>query len=160
MNHDRDSPTYKRLDEETSIWWCAECGAVYSVPTDTCALRFGALLALDFTRREPWGSRHGQAFAAFALQHPKRYDPSLDRAWAALIRIYEEGDRPEFVFARLRAVSRGLPPEWNVRPRPASPLVAPRFTIVDLGEFSDDAYPQHLDAWCKAALGMWGYELS
>jgi hypothetical protein len=47
---------------------CPECGATYSEEGDSCAARFDQLLALDHSRREPWGSRHGQAYAAFALQ--------------------------------------------------------------------------------------------
>jgi catechol 2,3-dioxygenase-like lactoylglutathione lyase family enzyme len=48
------------------------------------------LLALDHSRQEPWGSRHGVAFAAFALQHPARYATSLDPAWATLHRMQGE----------------------------------------------------------------------
>jgi len=70
---------------------CPECGATYSEEGDSCAARFDQLLALDHSRREPWGSRHGQAFAAFALQHPVIHEASLDRGWAALWRIYVAG---------------------------------------------------------------------
>src|ERR1051326_7998235 len=49
---------------------CVECGAEYESDEDSCVARFDRLLALDHSRQEPWGSRHGQAFAAFALQHP------------------------------------------------------------------------------------------
>ena len=52
---------------------CNECGARYGNSTDSCVVRFDQLLALDHSRREPWGSRHGLAFAVFALQHPQRY---------------------------------------------------------------------------------------
>jgi hypothetical protein len=62
------------------------------------------LIALDHERCEPWGSRHGQAFAAFTLQHPNAYTSSLDRAWAALHRIYIVGDAPKRVFDALRAL--------------------------------------------------------
>ncbi len=66
---------------------CPECGAAYQAAGDSCGARFDALLALDHARREPWGSRHGLAFAAFALQHPAAHAASLDRAWAALHRV-------------------------------------------------------------------------
>ncbi|HJQ20268.1 MAG TPA: DUF5946 family protein [Gemmatimonadaceae bacterium] len=153
----RESANYKRLDDETSIWWCAECGAVYRQPSDSCALRFGALLALDHSRREPWGSRHGLAFAAFALQHPQRHAASLDRAWATLFRIYVVGDRPDQVFERLRTIASGVPPEWLVLPRPSAPVEPPRMTIVDMGEFVADRYAAQLDDWCRASLAMWGH---
>ena len=52
---------------------CDECGARYTEPGDSCQARFDQLLALDHSRQEPWGSRHGLAFAAFALQHPRRF---------------------------------------------------------------------------------------
>ena len=52
---------------------CEECGAEYPEPADSCQARFDQLLALDHSRQEPWGSRHGLAFAAFALQHPRRF---------------------------------------------------------------------------------------
>ena len=54
----------------------------------TAPTRFELLLALDHSRAEPWGSRHGQAFAAFALQHPVRHAASLDVAWELLYRVY------------------------------------------------------------------------
>src|SRR5205823_8749822 len=64
---------------------CAECGAMYIDEFDSCAARFETLLAVDHSRREPWGSRHGQAFAAFALQHPNTCSSSLDRASGGVI---------------------------------------------------------------------------
>src|SRR5712664_2891954 len=47
---------------------CPQCGAVYPPPPTSCADQFAVLLALDHSRREPWGSRHGLAFAAYSLQ--------------------------------------------------------------------------------------------
>lgn len=134
---------------------CPECGAVYQ-GSDSCATRFAALLALDHGRREPWGSRHGQAFAAFALQHPLAYGTSLDFAWAALHRICLDGELPVHVFSPpgvrslLKSIGMGVPP------RPPRPRQRPTITIADLGEFDQETYPQCLDAWCKAALDMWG----
>jgi Family of unknown function (DUF5946) len=64
-----------RVPKETlkSPTRCEECGARYRVAADPCQDRLDQLLALDHSRREPWGGRHGLAFAAFALQHPRRY---------------------------------------------------------------------------------------
>lgn len=135
---------------------CPECGASYARDDDSCSTRFEQLLGLDHSRQEPWGSRHGQAFAAFALQHPGRFTTSLDHAWAALHRIYISGDRPSFVFDRLRANRRVALEEWNVPAKPPGPVSAPTTTIADLGNFDADRYADQLDDWCRAALSMWG----
>ncbi|HEU4631423.1 MAG TPA: DUF5946 family protein [Gemmatimonadaceae bacterium] len=135
---------------------CPECGAVYTAADDSCAARFDALLALDHSRAEPWGSRHGQAFAAFALQHPVTHAASLDRAWAALHRIHVAGEAPARVFAALVARRGVVPPVWRTPPRPARPLHAPAVTIADLGDFAAATYAERLDAWCRASLAAWG----
>src|SRR5947208_2161966 len=129
---------------------CAECGAEYVDKGDSCSARFDVLLALDHSRREPWGSRHGQAFAAFALQHSATHAASLDRAWAALHRIYVVGESPARVFAALVARRSTTPPEWRTPPRPARPVAAPAITIAALGDFAADDYADRLDAWCRA----------
>jgi uncharacterized protein DUF5946 len=134
---------------------CPECGAVYPDETDSCAARFAMLLALDHSRREPWGSRHGVAFAAFALQHPTAYAASVDRAWAMLHRIYVAGVPAAEVIARLRACRGELPAEWRPPPRPPRPARAPRVTIADLGDFAPETYPAELDAWCRASIAAW-----
>ncbi|MGH7633984.1 MAG: DUF5946 family protein [Gemmatimonadaceae bacterium] len=136
---------------------CAECGALTDDMGESCASRFNALLALDHSRREPWGSRHGQAFAAFALQHPHAYPRSLDAAWTALYRIYALGESPAHVFAALRAGSRELIESAAVPKRPARSVARPAVTIADLGDFEAHAYPAQLDAWCRATLAAWGF---
>lgn len=133
---------------------------MYSDADDSCAVRFAALLALDHSRREPWGSRHGQAFAAFALQHPATHAESLDRAWAVLTRIYVDGERPKRAFERLVSQRGGMPPEWNTPPRPAERIAAPSMTIADLGTFDASEYAERLDAWCRASLAAWGAHVS
>jgi hypothetical protein len=135
---------------------CPECGATYSEEGDSCAARFDELLALDHSRQEPWGSRHGQAFAAFALQHPLTHGPSLDRAWAALWRIYVAGESPARVFGALVA-HRGKVPlaDKNVPTRPVARATMPSITIADLADFAAETYPERLDAWCHAALSSW-----
>jgi hypothetical protein len=138
---------------------CVECGASYSADSDSCTLRFEQLLALDHSRREPWGSRHGQAFAAFALQHPLRYSASLDRAWQALARIYLLGEAPAHVFASLRVDGRATTGSSIVPPRPTTAVRAPTVTIADLGDFAADEYAAALDAWCRATLHAWGADV-
>ena len=135
---------------------CSECGAEYADAEDSCTARFDALLALDHSRREPWGSRHGQAFAAFALQHPQRYASSLDRAWAVLHRIYVSGEAPAKVFAALVGARGELPPTWSVPRRASRPIAAPAVTIAELGDFEAETYAERLDAWCRATLVAWG----
>jgi hypothetical protein len=138
---------------------CPECGATYSAETDSCAARFDELLALDHSRREPWGSRHGQAFAAFALQHPMTHGASLDRAWSALWRIYVAGESPARVFGALVAHRGSVPPaDKNLPARPATRAMMPSVTIHDLADFAAETYPARLDAWCRAALASWGLE--
>jgi hypothetical protein len=136
---------------------CGECGAYYERDDDSCATRFAHLLALDHSRREPWGSRHGQAFCAYALQHPGRHATSLDAAWSALYRIYVLGVDPAEVFESLRNNATGRPDGRSAVPhRPATRRAMPDMTIADLGDFDAASYPARLNAWCRAALRSWG----
>ena len=134
---------------------CSECGAMYALVSDGCSARFERLLALDHSRQEPWGSRHGQAFAAFALQHPLVYASSLDLAWLALHRIYVMGDSPARVFGALRAAGGGRV-SWDAPARPAQRRRMPVITIADLGDFASATYPERLDDWCRESLDTWG----
>jgi len=134
---------------------CSECGARYSSEGDSCAHRFEQLLALDHSRREPWGSRHGHAFAAYALSHPGEHARSLDTAWESLWRIYRLNESPAGVFASVRA-RKGKPTGLaGVPPRPSKRQTMPKVTIADLGEFSAETYAEQLDDWCRAALESW-----
>lgn len=135
---------------------CTECGARYTAPNDDCAARFNALLALDHSRQEPWGSRHGQAFAAFALQHPLLHAKSLDHAWASLYRIYVDRVMPQRVFEDLAAHHGTLPAGWTSPTRPSQATGRPSVTIADLGDFEAETYPARLDDWCRASLSAWG----
>ena len=135
---------------------CASCGATYSVSGDDCNARFDALLALDHSRSEPWGSRHGLAFSAFALQHPDRYDPDvLQRAWLFLNAVYIRGSDRADVARALRRGGRETP-QWDVPPLPAErPRGSFDLTIADLGSFAADAYAANLDRWCRATVSGW-----
>jgi hypothetical protein len=135
---------------------CAECGAVFSSEHDCCAARFDQLLALDHSRREPWGSRHGQAFAVFVLQHRRRFPSSVNSAWAALYRIYCLGQPARQVFDAMRADATRAVAQPDVPPIPSAPAAFPDITIADLGEFAATDYPSQLDAWCRATLRAWG----
>jgi Family of unknown function (DUF5946) len=136
---------------------CPQCGATFLHEGDSCVSRFEVLLSLDHSRQQPWGNRHGQAFAAFALQHPAIYPQSLDHAWAALYQIYAAQADPAYVFTTLRAIGdSALPGSWTVPPRPTQRPSVPTVTIADLADFAADAYPGQLDAWCRASLVSWG----
>jgi hypothetical protein len=138
---------------------CEQCGVVYQVDGDSCAERFSALLALDHSRQEPWGSRHGSAFAAFTLQHPDRVAREvLERCWAMLYRIHVAGDDPQYVARALRQLVSGARPTWSVPPLPPDAM-APRHarvTIADLGSFDAERYASQLDNWCRATLESLG----
>jgi hypothetical protein len=134
---------------------CPQCGAEYESAQDSCAQRFSALLALDHSRQEPWGSRHGSAFAAYTLQHPMVQSRMvLERCWTMLQRIYVSGDDPQFVARTLRDVENGRPHQWTVPPLPADAASPRRFrvTIADLGAFDAERYPGQLEKWCRATL--------
>jgi hypothetical protein len=138
---------------------CAQCGADYGASGATCADRFAELLALDHSHQEPWGSRHGLAFAAYALQHPQDQPfPVRAGCWFLLYRVYVHGVDPAHMVRVMRAHDGGLPPDFTMPPLPAAENAAGPFavTIADLGDFAADAYPAQLDAWCRATLVAFG----
>lgn len=127
---------------------CDECGARYTEPDDSCQARFDLLLALDHSRQEPWGSRHGLAFAAFALQHPRRFPAASVAQARELVQRVVIGGEP---LAHVTA-------EFRTRPRsdasaPAATAAAGfAVTIADLGTFAAATYPADLQRWARAAL--------
>lgn len=128
---------------------CAECGARYTEPDDSCQARFDQLLALDHSRQEPWGSRHGLAFAAFALQHPQRFPAaSVAQARELVQRVVVAGEP----LAHVTAEFRTRPRAERLAPATTGPQ---RFavTIADLGTFEAATYPDDLRRWARAALG-------
>lgn len=131
---------------------CPDCGARYAQPTDSCRDRFDALLALDHSHREPWGSRHALAFAAFAIQHPSGHSGAT-RAYARelLQRVAERGEPLSAVVADFRA--RQIKPSdlvdgASVPPTPTQYAV----TIADLGDFAAETYVPALEQWVAATL--------
>lgn len=138
---------------------CPECSAHYESDADSCAARFDELLALDHSRREPWGSRHGLAFAAYALQHPVLHSASLDAAWSGLYRVYCLGEPVFDVFAALRGAKGRVAGRIGVPRRPSVPAFAPTMTIADMGDFAAATYAERLEEWCRASLRAWGAPL-
>jgi hypothetical protein len=128
---------------------CEECGATYTAPDDSCQARFDQLLALDHSRQEPWGSRHGLAFAAFALQHPRRFPPgSIARSRELVQRVVLNGEPMARVVAEFRAR-----PQNDAARAVASLPHTFTVTIADLGDFDPATYPDDLLRWARAALG-------
>src|SRR4051794_16379501 len=86
---------------------CPECGARYETAEDNCQRRFDALLALDHSRTEPWGSRHAVAFSVLALQHPDRFPTDVaERSWVTLYSVYAQGNDYLRVTAAVRRMGR------------------------------------------------------
>lgn len=134
---------------------CPQCGARYESSDDSCESRFDTLLALDHSRQEPWGSRHGSAFAAFALQHPVgRAREALETCWTLLYRIWVAGDDPQALAFALRRIHSGGVNNLTVPrlPEDAGEPRSFRVTIADLGDFGAETYPRLLETWCRATL--------
>ena len=137
---------------------CPQCGAMFADPARSCEERFDQLLALDHSLAQPWGSRHGLAFATFAMQHPKgRTAEQLAACWVMLYRVWLKGDNRAKLAAAMRSRQNTPPGEWDAPPLPAVPAAGTRFavTIADLGEFDADEYPRQLEAWGRATLSAW-----
>lgn len=144
--------------DDGSVTTCPECGALNVQPERDCRERFRTLLALDHSRREPWGALHGVAFAAFALQHPSAHErATMVRAWIALWRVVRRGDDPVRLFTALRRKPSLVTEEWSVPPLP--PIPPPggpyRVTIVDLGDFDAGTYAERALDWARAVVEHW-----
>lgn len=134
---------------------CAECGARYPSGRVECVDHFNELLALDHSRTEPWGSRHGIAFSVFALQHPSQYPRNVRAgAWRMLQRVYVLGADRMVVAAEMRAVAGKLPPSDALPPLPADVAKARVFvvTIADVAPFAAAEYAVRLESWCRATI--------
>lgn len=137
---------------------CPECGAIYTDLTRSCTERFQTLLALDHSRKEPWGSRHGIVFSCFSLQHPLQQPAGvLERAWLVLHRLVVHRDDPVRLFAGLRKSKDTRPTDWDAPPLPAPPAPGGSYevTIADLGDFAAESYPEAVDAWARATYERW-----
>jgi hypothetical protein len=131
---------------------------VFADTTQNCEEQFDKLLALDHSRVQPWGSRHGLAFSTFALQHPAgRTGPQLAACWVMLYRVWVKGDNRAKLAAAMRERQDMTPEEWGVPAVPPVPLAGTRYavTIADLGEFDADTYVRKLEDWGRATLKAW-----
>lgn len=125
---------------------------MFTATGDSCAARFDRLLALDHSRQEPWGSRHGLAFAVFALQHPTRFPPdTATRALELLDRIFVRGEPMDQVLSEFRARGRATIGGPSTLPAVHDFAV----TIADLGDFAADHYVADLERWCRATVARY-----
>lgn len=127
---------------------CEDCGARYQSEGDSCAIRFDQLLALDHSQKEPWGSRHGLAFAVFALQHPSQYgEATRARSLELLERVFLRNEPIHFVIKEFRSLGSDMTSgELPAKTGPFS------YTIADCGSFEADDYVEQLDRWCRTTL--------
>ncbi|MDA8369687.1 MAG: DUF5946 family protein [Nocardiopsaceae bacterium] len=136
---------------------CPECGAVSAAP---CGELFHRLLALDHSRREPWGSLHGIAVACYRLQHPASLD---SRAFPLeLLRTYvaDGTEAAHRLTAHARRAnshlvrSRGRATTDGRVDTPDGFTVTIAEVAVD-GGFPADGHPKRVRKWAEATLAAW-----
>ncbi len=122
-----------------------------------CQERFEALLALDHSRREPWGPRHGLAVAVHTLQHPAGASRErLERCWVIAYRCAVSGDDPWRLSRAMSGRAHTPASGWGVPELPpAPPPGGYRITIQGLGEFDATRYPDDLRDWALATVDRW-----
>jgi len=135
---------------------CAECGAAGE--WGSCVDLFGALLALDHERRQPWAGHHALNVACYLLQHPSAAAKSDAVELLDLVEAYlrdglaEVRRRTEAAVARNRrgelprSLHRGLDDTGG---GPMSHTIAD--VAVD-GTFPADGYENRMHAWATAVV--------
>lgn len=130
---------------------CPQYGAVYATPDDSCEARWPQRLALDHSRKAPWGPLHALSFATWTLQHADMAAPgSVARSRELLERVTGHGEPLARVVADFRRRAPGHASE-RLLEVPARP---PRFeiTIADLGDFDRATFEPNLHRWAQATL--------
>jgi hypothetical protein len=124
------------------------------------------VLALDHSRRPPWGPLHGVTVACYLLQHPGRAPADRDRP-LALLRAYLDGGAAaaaRFTEGARRAnAHRGPGSPAPSRPQaagkaPDGPRAAFAVTIADVaadGTFPADGFAERVTAWAEATAAAW-----
>lgn len=138
---------------------CPECGAEPA----SCEELFHTVLALDHSRRPPWGPLHGVTVACFLLQHPSRLpEAHRPRTWTILRTYVEEGlaatTRLTEQSRHANSHRRGVRPPEDVSPPPAPPPTTFPVTIADValdGTFPAEGYADRVTAWAEATLAAW-----
>lgn len=137
---------------------CVECGAV------SCPDLFDTVLALDHSRRPPWGPLHGVTVACYLLQHPSRL-PATHRARPlAVLRAYTTGglDAATRLTEQARQANnhRARHTAEEPEPPPVPPPAAFEVTIADVagdGTFPAAGFADRVGAWARATLSAWRY---
>lgn len=115
---------------------------------------FEVLLALDHSRREPWGPLHAVAVACYRLQRTevqiRSDDPLIE-----ILRAFLAGGRPSLVTAVARLRGAGMHASEG-----ASLAVPAGFdmTILDVsvdGSFPAEGYEQRVRRWAATTLAAW-----
>ena len=142
---------------------CGQCGATSA--GEGCEGLFERLLALDHSRRPPWGPLHGLAVACFFLQHPAHpLAPrgGNERAWAFLHAYLAGGQRSLDVATRAARAAgsnrqvRSRAPDVAMPERPAPTIFAT--TIADVavdGTFPASGYEERIRRWAEDIVAAW-----
>lgn len=143
---------------------CADCGWADD-GRGPCGVLLDALLAVEFSRRQPWGRLHGVTVPAFWLQHAGT-DPLGDRSvrWAVL-RTYLDGgiDALETAIAaarRRRHAGGPRPPEVSDYPVAAEAAPpTPRMWSTTIGHvaaadgsFPAEGHTARVEAWVRGVV--------
>jgi len=139
----------------TATDFCRQCGGLGG--ETACRERFDALLALDHSRQDPWGPRHGLAVAVYTLQHPAGVGRErLERSWLIAHRCVVSGDDAWRLARALASRVRVRLSDWGVPGLPTMPGSGSyRVTIQDLGDFGSSGYPDDLMSWARATIDRW-----
>ncbi|WP_309109960.1 DUF5946 family protein [Saccharothrix sp.] len=133
---------------------CPECGT-----TEPCEELFHAVLALDHSRRPPWGPLHGVTVACYLLQHPSRLPEGHRGPPRELLRAYVDGGLravTALTGARRRA-NRGRGPS-HVSTALGPPPTGFAVTIGDVaagGTFPAEGFADRVRAWAAATAAAW-----
>jgi hypothetical protein len=148
-------------DEPLRPGCCPECSGSWAM--GTCAELFDALLALDHSRRPPWGAHHGVSVATYLLQHPSRSTPAMRRGQWELVRAFT---RDGLAAAQALAAARVAGNRGGRRPsdEPAAGVELDRVpagfavTIADVsvdGTFPADGFADRVASWARATVEAW-----
>jgi hypothetical protein len=136
---------------------CPECGAP-GTPR-SCTDLFEVLLALDHSRRPPWGPLHAVSVSCYLLQHPGGTSTGVAQR-RAVLRAYLDGGVAAVENltegARRRNTHRsGAAVRLGGDPDPAPPSGPFAVTIVDVaqgGDFPAAGFEERVRAWAAAIL--------